>query len=89
MITTAAVEYPSLSTPHARITAEYPSPSKPHPSIFQTTLRDLKAALAAIDTCDATIPGDDDILSVKSAVFRKLRNIVIAVNKLLANPTKF
>ena len=49
----------------------------------------LKAALAAIDTCDATIPGDDDILSVKSAVFRKLRNIVTAVNKLLANPTKF
>jgi len=49
----------------------------------------LKAALAAIDTCDASIPGDDDILSVKSAVFRKLCNIVIAVIKLLANPTKF
>jgi len=46
----------------------------------------LKAALAAIDTCDASIPGDDDILSVKSAVFRKLCNIVIAVIKLLSNP---
>ncbi|ESW35125.1 hypothetical protein PHAVU_001G209000 [Phaseolus vulgaris] len=48
----------------------------------------LKAALAAIDTCDASIPGDDDVLSVKSAIFRKLCNIATAVNKLLVNPTK-
>ncbi|TKY61765.1 putative invertase inhibitor [Spatholobus suberectus] len=48
----------------------------------------LKAALAAIDTCDASIPGDDDILSVKSAVFRKLCNISIAVSKLLDKPMK-
>ncbi|ESW35121.1 hypothetical protein PHAVU_001G208600 [Phaseolus vulgaris] len=47
----------------------------------------LRAALAAIDTCDASIPGDDDILSVKSVMFRKLCNIAIVVNKLLANPT--
>ncbi|KAK7378996.1 hypothetical protein VNO80_04447 [Phaseolus coccineus] len=51
------------------------------------TQRWLKAALAAIDTCDASIPGDDDVLSVKSTLFRKLCNIVIVVNKLLANPT--
>ncbi|KAK7378998.1 hypothetical protein VNO80_04449 [Phaseolus coccineus] len=47
----------------------------------------LKAALAAIDTCDASIPGDDDVLSVKSVMFRKICNIVIVVNKLLINPT--
>ncbi|KAK7379001.1 hypothetical protein VNO80_04452 [Phaseolus coccineus] len=47
----------------------------------------LKAALAAIDTCDASIPGDDDVISVKSAIFRKLCNIAIAINKLLVNPT--
>ncbi|KAK7378999.1 hypothetical protein VNO80_04450 [Phaseolus coccineus] len=47
----------------------------------------LKAALAAIDTCDASIPGDDDILSVKSVIFRKLCNIAITVNKVLVNPT--
>ncbi|KAK7337475.1 hypothetical protein VNO77_18051 [Canavalia gladiata] len=44
----------------------------------------LKAALAAIDTCDDSIPGDDDILSVQSRVFRKLCNIAIAMSKLLA-----
>ncbi|XP_047175114.1 pectinesterase inhibitor-like [Vigna umbellata] len=48
----------------------------------------LKAALAAIDTCDASIPGDDDVLSVESAVFRKLCNIAILVIKELNNPTK-
>ncbi|XP_014495046.1 pectinesterase inhibitor-like [Vigna radiata var. radiata] len=48
----------------------------------------LKAALAAIDTCDASIPGDDDILSVESAVFRKLCNIANSVIKQLPNPTK-
>nr|KYP50994.1 Putative invertase inhibitor [Cajanus cajan] len=47
----------------------------------------LKAALAAIDTCDASIPGDDDILSVKSVVFRKLCNIAIAINGLLNKPS--
>ncbi|ESW35124.1 hypothetical protein PHAVU_001G208900 [Phaseolus vulgaris] len=47
----------------------------------------LKAALAAIDTCDDSIPGDDDVLSVKSAIFRKLCNIAITVNKVLVNPT--
>ncbi|RDY02947.1 Pectinesterase inhibitor, partial [Mucuna pruriens] len=41
----------------------------------------LKAALAAIDTCDASIPGDDDILSVKSVIFRKLCNIAIATTR--------
>ncbi|ESW35123.1 hypothetical protein PHAVU_001G208800 [Phaseolus vulgaris] len=47
----------------------------------------LRAALAAIDTCDASIPGDDDVLSVKSTMFRKICNIVIVVNKVLINPT--
>ncbi|CAJ1876995.1 unnamed protein product [Sphenostylis stenocarpa] len=47
----------------------------------------LTAALAAIDTCDASIPGDDDILSVQSAVFRKLCNIAISVISLLNNPS--
>lgn len=49
----------------------------------------LKAALAAIDTCDASIPGDDDILSVKSTMFRKLCNISIAISGLLNKPVKF
>ncbi|CAJ1877044.1 unnamed protein product [Sphenostylis stenocarpa] len=48
----------------------------------------LKAALAAIDTCDASIPGDDDILSVQSAVFRKLCNIAISLITLIDNPIK-
>ncbi|QCD98246.1 hypothetical protein DEO72_LG6g2964 [Vigna unguiculata] len=48
----------------------------------------LKAALATIDTCDVSIPGDDDILSVESTVFRKLCNIAITVTKLLANPDR-
>ena len=48
----------------------------------------LKAALAAIDTCDASIPGDDDILSIESVAFRKLCNIAITVTKLLLNPIK-
>ncbi|XP_014495047.1 pectinesterase inhibitor-like [Vigna radiata var. radiata] len=48
----------------------------------------LKAALAAIDTCDASIPGDDDILSVDSTVFRKLCNISITVTKLLVRSNK-
>ena len=48
----------------------------------------LKAALAAIDTCDASIPGDDDILSVESVAFRKLCNISITVTKLLLHPIK-
>ncbi|CAL0300249.1 unnamed protein product [Lupinus luteus] len=41
----------------------------------------LKAALAAIDTCDASIPGNDDILSVKSVEFRRLCNIAVALSK--------
>ncbi|KAG4916644.1 putative invertase inhibitor [Glycine soja] len=49
----------------------------------------LKAALAAIDTCDASIPGDDDVLSVKSAMFRRLCNIAIAITKRLNKPLKF
>ncbi|RZC21811.1 uncharacterized protein LOC114405562 [Glycine soja] len=49
----------------------------------------LKAAVAAIDTCDASIPGDDDVLSVKSAMFRRLCNIAIAISKLLNKPLKF
>ncbi|WVZ23661.1 hypothetical protein V8G54_002205, partial [Vigna mungo] len=48
----------------------------------------LKAALAAIDTCDASIPRDDDVLSVESAVFCKLCNIAILVIKELNNQTK-
>ncbi|QCD98245.1 uncharacterized protein LOC114164057 [Vigna unguiculata] len=48
----------------------------------------LKAALAAIDTCDASIPGDDDVLSVESAVFRKLCNVAITVIQQLPNKTK-
>ncbi|XP_027349400.1 pectinesterase inhibitor [Abrus precatorius] len=43
----------------------------------------LKAALAAITTCDDSIPGDDDILSVKSHVFRKLCNIAVAISMLM------
>ncbi|XP_020231784.1 pectinesterase inhibitor [Cajanus cajan] len=49
----------------------------------------LKAALAAIDTCDASIPGDDDILSVKSTVLRKLCNIAISINGLMNKPDFF
>ncbi|RDX76576.1 hypothetical protein CR513_43414, partial [Mucuna pruriens] len=41
----------------------------------------LKAALAAIDTCDASIPGDDDVLSRRSVSFRQLCNIAVALNK--------
>ncbi|CAK8576593.1 unnamed protein product [Lathyrus sativus] len=41
----------------------------------------LQAALAAIDTCDASIPGDDDILSKRSVAFRELCNIAVAVSK--------
>ncbi|WVY98269.1 hypothetical protein V8G54_030420 [Vigna mungo] len=41
----------------------------------------LKAALAAIDTCDDSIPGDDDILSKRSVSFRQLCNIAVAINK--------
>ncbi|KAF1878517.1 hypothetical protein Lal_00047186 [Lupinus albus] len=41
----------------------------------------LKAALSAIDTCDASIPGNDDILSVRSVEFRKLCNIAVALSK--------
>ncbi|XP_014499351.1 uncharacterized protein LOC106760434 [Vigna radiata var. radiata] len=41
----------------------------------------MKAALAAIDTCDASIPGDDDILSRRSVTFRQLCNIAVAINK--------
>ncbi|TKY52505.1 Pectinesterase inhibitor [Spatholobus suberectus] len=41
----------------------------------------LKAALAAIDTCDNSIPGDDDILSKRSVEFRQLCNIAVAINK--------
>ncbi|XP_014498997.1 pectinesterase inhibitor-like [Vigna radiata var. radiata] len=48
----------------------------------------LKAALAAIDTCDASIPGDDDILSVQSVLFRKLCNIAITISRLLLHPVK-
>ncbi|KAJ1414133.1 Pectinesterase inhibitor domain [Sesbania bispinosa] len=45
----------------------------------------LKAALAAITTCDDSIPGNDDILSVKSAVFRKLCNIAVAITRAMPN----
>ncbi|XP_058730076.1 uncharacterized protein LOC131629987 [Vicia villosa] len=41
----------------------------------------LQAALAAIDTCDASIPGDDDILSKRSVAFRELCNIAVAISK--------
>ncbi|WVZ21301.1 hypothetical protein V8G54_008623 [Vigna mungo] len=41
----------------------------------------MKAALAAIDTCDDSIPGDDDILSRRSVTFRQLCNIAVAINK--------
>ncbi|CAJ1969763.1 unnamed protein product [Sphenostylis stenocarpa] len=54
-------------------------------SILSNDKRDaqmwLKAALAAIDTCDASIPGDDDILSVRSVTFRQLCNIAVDINK--------
>ncbi|XP_061365542.1 uncharacterized protein LOC133308837 [Gastrolobium bilobum] len=45
----------------------------------------LKAALAAIQTCDDSIPGKDDVLSVKSATFRKLCNIAVALSLSLPN----
>ncbi|QCE13474.1 hypothetical protein DEO72_LG11g468 [Vigna unguiculata] len=48
----------------------------------------LKAALAAIDTCNASIPGDEDILSVEIVAFHKLCNIAITVTNLLLNPIK-
>ncbi|CAK8544362.1 unnamed protein product [Lathyrus sativus] len=41
----------------------------------------LKAALAAITTCDDSIPGNDDVLSVKSRNFRKLCNIVVVITR--------
>ncbi|KAK7269671.1 hypothetical protein RIF29_22405 [Crotalaria pallida] len=41
----------------------------------------LKAALAAIDTCEASIPGNEDVLSVKSVEFRKLCNIAVAISR--------
>ncbi|KAK7392295.1 hypothetical protein VNO78_20729 [Psophocarpus tetragonolobus] len=54
-------------------------------SILSNDKRDaqlwLKAALAAIDTCDDSIPGDDDILSKRSVTFRQLCNIAVAINK--------
>ncbi|XP_061351895.1 pectinesterase inhibitor-like [Gastrolobium bilobum] len=40
----------------------------------------LQAALAAIDSCDDSIPGDDDILSRRSRSFRQLCNIAVAIN---------
>lgn len=43
----------------------------------------LQAALAAITTCDASIPGNDDVLSVKSVSFRKLCNIAMALTMAL------
>ena len=43
----------------------------------------LQAALAAIDTCDASIPGNDDILSRKSVEFRQLCNIAMTISKAL------
>ncbi|KAK7284634.1 hypothetical protein RJT34_19384 [Clitoria ternatea] len=46
----------------------------------------IEAAFAAIDTCDASIPGDDDVLSVESVAFRKLCNISFAIVGLLARP---
>jgi len=48
----------------------------------------LQAALAAIDTCDASIPGDDDVLSTKSRSFRQLCNIAVAVNKVMTDDDK-
>lgn len=45
----------------------------------------LRAALAAIDTCDASIPGADDVLSKKSVGFRQLCNIALAISKALAH----
>ncbi|KAJ1402373.1 Pectinesterase inhibitor domain [Sesbania bispinosa] len=45
----------------------------------------LKAALAAIDTCDASIPGDDDILSRRSVGFRHLCNIAMTISKVMTN----
>lgn len=47
----------------------------------------LKAALAAITTCDDSIPGNDDVLSVKSRTFRSLTNIVVVITKALPRRT--
>jgi pectinesterase inhibitor-like protein len=44
----------------------------------------LKAALAAIDTCDASIPGDDDIISKQSVAFRQLCEIAVVISKAMA-----
>ncbi|KAF1880854.1 hypothetical protein Lal_00011914 [Lupinus albus] len=41
----------------------------------------LKATLSAIDTCDASIPGNNDALSLKSVEFRKLCDIAVALCK--------
>ncbi|XP_015951312.1 pectinesterase inhibitor 28-like [Arachis duranensis] len=48
----------------------------------------LQAALAAIDTCDASIPGDDDILSQQSRAFRHLCNLAISLSKALDSSSK-
>ncbi|KAK7344418.1 hypothetical protein VNO77_13988 [Canavalia gladiata] len=45
----------------------------------------LRAALAAIDTCDASIPGDDDILSRRSIGFRQLCKITVSISKAMIN----
>nr|AFK49569.1 unknown [Medicago truncatula] len=47
----------------------------------------LKAALAAITTCDNSIPGNDDVLSVKSRIFRRLTNIVVLITRALPKRT--
>jgi len=47
----------------------------------------LKAALAAITTCDNSIPGNDDVLSVKSRTFRRLTNIVVLITRSLPKRT--
>ncbi|KAK7277767.1 hypothetical protein RJT34_22784 [Clitoria ternatea] len=41
----------------------------------------LKIALAAIDTCDDSIPGEDDVLSKKSRTFRRLCTICLSISK--------
>ncbi|PNX79377.1 putative invertase inhibitor [Trifolium pratense] len=48
----------------------------------------LKAALAAIDTCDASIPGDDDIISKQSVVFRQLCEIAVAISKAMTKDSQ-
>ncbi|KAL1350972.1 hypothetical protein HN51_014942 [Arachis hypogaea] len=58
-------------------------------SLLQGADRDahtwLRAAYAAIDTCDASIPGDDDILSVKSRQLRTLVDLATAITNFLPN----